>query len=118
MKVNILGTKYKIVKSKYSEDPAFAERGIDGYCDRYQHLIVYCDLDTDSRWDNEPERTKRECEKLTIRHEITHAFLFESGLSESTHRIDHGWACDEEIVDWIAYQTQKILKAFKEAGCL
>lgn len=49
-KVNILGTEYTIQKRKYSEEPAFKKRSIDGYCDRYQKLIVYCDLDTDEVW--------------------------------------------------------------------
>ena len=77
-KVNILGTEYQIKKKAYKDEPAFEKRGIDGYCDSYIHLIVYCDLDTDERWDTEPEETKRACEKQTIRHELTHAFLHES----------------------------------------
>ena len=93
-KINVLGTEYSIQKKKCDEEPAFERRGIDGYCDSYTHLIVYCDLDSDRRWDNEPPETKRICEKQTIRHEITHAFLHESGLRESSHGIDHGLASD------------------------
>ena len=36
--------------------------------------------------------------KKVIRHELVHAFLFESGLSVNS------WADNEEIVDWIAIQ--------------
>ena len=117
-KVNILGAEYQIKKKAYKDEPAFEKRGIDGYCDSYIHLIVYCDLDTDERWDTEPEETKRACEKQTIRHELTHAFLHESGLRESSHGIEHGWASDEEIVDWIANQSPKIFKVFTELELL
>lgn len=117
-KVNILGTEYLIQKKKYDEEPAFEKRGIDGYCDSYQRLIVYCDLDSDKRWDDEPKETKRVCENQTIRHELTHAFLHESGLRESTHGIEHGWAQDEEIVDWFAIQSPKIFKVFQELDLL
>ena len=48
-----------------------------------------------------------------LRHEIVHAFLYESGLDVSSE-----WARNEEIVDWIALQTPKLQKAFEEAGCL
>lgn len=118
MTVNILGTVYMIRKMGYADEPEFQRRKIDGYCDRYQHLIVYCDLDSDKRWDGEPEITKRECEKATLRHEIVHAFMFECGLGESTHGTEHGWAVDEEIVDWISEQTPKIFRTFKEAGAV
>lgn len=117
-KVNILGAEYLIQKKSYSDEFAFKKRNIDGYCDRYQNLIVYCDLDTDDMWDSEPEKTKREAEKYTVRHEIVHAFLLESGLAESSHGIDHGWGIDDEIVDWIAIQLPKIYKAFTEVGAL
>lgn len=117
-KVNILGTKYQIRKKSYEDEPAFERRSIDGYCDSYIHEIVYCDLDTDDKWQYELEETKRECEKQTVRHEIVHAFLYESGLQESSHGIELGWAVDEEIVDWMAKQIPKICKAFEEAGAL
>ncbi len=117
-KVNILGTEYQIQKKNYDEEPAFEQKGIDGYCDSYMNLIVYCNLDSDKRWNGEPEETKRICEKQTLRHEITHAFLHESGLRESSHGIEHGWASDEEIVDWFAIQSPKIYKVFAELDIL
>lgn len=118
LKVNILGTEYRIQKKKYADDPAFEMHKIDGYCDSYQRLIVYCDLNSDHRWDEEPEETKTICEKQTLRHELVHAFLHESGLRESSHGLDHGWAQDEEIVDWIAIQFPKIFKVFEELDLL
>lgn len=116
--VKILGTEYHIKKKSYKEELVFERRGIDGYCDSFIHEIAYCDLDTDDKWQYETEETKRECEKQTVRHEIVHAFLHESGLRESSHGIEHGWASDEEIVDWMGNQIPKIYKAFEEAGAL
>ena len=118
MKVNILGTEYTIEKRKHTDDNSFEKKGIDGYCDRFSRLIVILDLDSSKKWDDELENSKRECEKSTIRHEIVHAFLFESELAENSGGADEGWATNEEIVDWIANQTPKITKAFEEAGAL
>ena len=52
-------------------------------------------------------------EQKNHRHEIVHAFLFESGLAENSE-----WAQNEEMVDWIAKQGPKLIKAWQEAGAL
>ena len=52
-------------------------------------------------------------EKRILRHEIIHAFAFESGLAD-----DSAWAMDEEMTDWIAHQFPKMLAAFKAVGAL
>ena len=52
-------------------------------------------------------------EQKNLRHEIIHAFLFESGLAENSE-----WAQNEEMVDWIAKQGPKLIKAWQEAGAL
>lgn len=51
-----------------------------------------------------------------MRHEIIHAFLFESGLSENFTHPEYGH--DETYVDWIASQFPKMCEVFKEVGCL
>ena len=45
-----------------------------------------------------------------IRHEIIHAYLYESGLDS--------YAEDETIVDWIAAQFPKMAGTFGEVGAL
>ena len=55
--------------------------------------------------------------KQTLRHEIVHAFLGESGLSNNSNSID-AWARNEEVVDWFAIQGPKIYKAWQEAGAV
>ncbi len=116
--VNVLGTDYKIIVKKYDEDEAFARRNIDGYCDSYKKEIVVCDMNTYKGWEHEPQETKDICQKLTLRHEIVHAFLSESGLSDCSAVFSCGWAKNEEMIDWIALQGPKILNAWSEAGCL
>jgi hypothetical protein len=43
-----------------------------------------------------------------MRHELIHAFLFESGLDCCS------WADKEEIVDWIAIQFPKLQNVFEQ----
>ena len=117
-KVSILGTEYAIQKKGFLDEPAFEERRISGYCDRFQKMIIYCNLDTDKSWEKEPEKAKREAEKTIVRHEITHAFLFESGIAESAHITECGWGTDEEIVDWVSSQLSKIYEACVTAGAI
>lgn len=118
MTVNILGTEYEIIKRKYDEDEAFDRRSIAGYCDYYTKRIVVCDMNTYKGWEHEDEDSKAQCSKETIRHEIIHAFLSESGLQDSAFAYDGAWAKNEEMVDWLAVQTPKMYKAFVEAGCI
>jgi hypothetical protein len=42
-----------------------------------------------------------------MRHELVHAFFYESGLCE--------YSDNEQLVDWIATQYDKLHKAFGEA---
>ena len=118
MKVNILGTEYTILIKKYDEEEAFDRRSIAGYCDGYTKQIVICDMHTYKGWENESEQTIQASQKLTLRHEIVHAFYNESGLMDSTFAYEGGWSKNEEMVDWLAIQIPKIYKAYQEAGCL
>ncbi len=118
MFVNILGTDYEIIVKKYDEDEAFKRNSFDGYCDGYAKKIVCCDMSTFEGWENEPEETVREAQKLTLRHEIVHAFLNESGLRDNACQVQSSWAKNEELVDWLAIQGIKLYKAWSEAKAL
>ena len=118
MQVNILGTPYEVIVKKYDEDEAFKERHLAGFCDPWAREIVVCDMHTYDGWNNEKENTIIECQKSTIRHEIVHAFTYESGLWDSSLGVDNSWAKNEEMVDWIAIQGAKIYKAWQEADAL
>ena len=107
MKVNILGTTYTIEERSSAEDPTL--ESCDGYCDKTSKKIVVAKKEKDCNLDDF-EWYKRK----VMRHEIIHAFLFESGLHENfTHRDGH----DETYVDWIAAQFPKMALVFGKAGC-
>lgn len=108
MKINVLGTEYTVLCRSNNEDPNLKD--CDGYTDKTtQTIVVAC-----AGPDNELGDFDIYYRKV-LRHEIIHAFLFESGLHECwTHDDGH----DETYVDWIAVQFPKLLKAFKEADAL
>lgn len=117
--VNILGCNYTLEVKKYSDEPCFEKNSFDGYCDPWTKKIVVCDMTTYPGFDDEPKETCEIAQKETIRHEIIHAFFYESGLGDSSIRYDAvGWAKNEEMVDWIAFQGAKIFKAWQDAGAL
>lgn len=118
MKVNILGTDYEIIVKKYDEDKEFERRSIDGYCDFFAKQIVICDMRTYKGWELESEASAKTEQKKTLRHEIVHAFLYESGLAYSSNDCEYAWAMNEEMVDWFALQGEKLYKAWQEANAL
>lgn len=118
VKVNILGTEYSIIKKDYNNVPEFKKLGIDGYCDSVTKEIVVCNMATYPGYEDETPERNSLVEKHTLRHEIVHAFLNESGLQESSVQPRGGWSQNEEMVDWIAIQFHKILKAFESVGVL
>lgn len=118
MTVNILGTIYEIVTRKYHEDGYFEAERICGYCDELMKRIVIGQISTFPNWENEEQERCNVMGKQTLRHEIVHAFLTESGLSSSSGQYENGWAKNEEMVDWMALQGPKIYNAWLEVGAL
>lgn len=108
MKVNILGQDYKIdVVDK--PDETMVNRNCDGYCDNTIHTIVVQKFEPTAE-------TYKDLDlylKKVLRHEIIHAFLYQSGLDTSSK-----WARDEELVDWIALQFPKLMNAMKDAEAI
>lgn len=107
MEVSILGTEYDLKEVPKKDDSTLVNN--DGYCDTSVKKMI-----VDEMKEKEPgmKEDLSFYQKQEKRHEIIHAFLFESGLDASCE-----WAC-EETVDWMSIQFPKIQKAFKEAGCL
>lgn len=118
MKVNILGTKYNIITRKISEDETLKHNQWAGYCGEESKEIVIADMSEKQYFPDMNEDERESYRKKTLRHEIFHAFLNESGLSANTVVPDGGWAKNEEMIDWFAIQASKIYKVFKKAGCL
>lgn len=108
-KVNILGAMWTVSIRSSEDDPMLETK--DGYCDNTVRLIVVsekektCDLKNFSNY-----------QMGVMRHEIIHAYLFESGLGGNFQHPQLGH--DETYVDWIARQFKKILATFQEIGCI
>ena len=111
--VDILGTKYKLLFKTEKEEPRLEKNW--GFCD-YHKKEIYITATIE-------EETKESCKNLVdfknkvMRHEILHAYLYESGLRENSNEIV-AWAENEEMVDWFAIQAPKIMKTYKELGIL
>lgn len=107
--INILGSEWSIKEQSENENEFL--KGCDGYCDWTTREIVV---------ERETYGTLQNMQKYinkVLRHEIVHAFLFESGLAECAGEVD-SWAKSETMVDWIARQGQKIYEAWREADVL
>lgn len=107
MKINVLGTDYEIVELTVEQDERLDK--MDGYCDP---SVKKCVIDKHEVQDKYSKQDLVEYKRQVTRHELVHAFLFESGLSACS------WAENEELVDWIALQAPKMFKAFKDANAL
>ena len=108
MVVNILGTPYTIYEQSTEENNMLKE--CDGYCDKSSKKIVIIKKPEDNQLEDFEQYRRK-----ILRHEIIHAFLFESGLHENWKHDEFGH--DETWVDWIAAQFPKMLIVFKEANC-
>ena len=106
--INVLGTEYSISIKPTSEDPLLKD--CDGYTDKTTRKIVIAAISNDNELED-----FRSYQQKVLRHEIIHAFLFESGLHECW---EHGNGHDETYVDWIAVQFPKMLAAFKTADAI
>ena len=107
--VDVLGTTYSVHCLSVGEDKYLKDR--DGYCDKTSKRIVVRMADETNELDNYTVYLN-----TILRHEIIHAFLFESGLHENWMHPEHGH--NETYVDWIAVQFPKLMEAFRQVGCL
>ena len=103
--VSILGTTY-FVDVKDKEEDELLKNNRDGYCDTSTKYIVVENMKPE-------EGTKRNLkayQESVLRHELVHAFFYESGLDN--------YSSDEQLVDYLAIQIPKIYKAMKEIDCI
>lgn len=109
-KINILGAAYMLTITSKSQDVRLKDA--DGICDEtVKELLV----DNYSGFEDDPTCKKNLAVQIrkNKRHEIIHAFLFESGLAENS-----SWAQNEEMVDFFAIQFPKLVEAFKAADAM
>lgn len=108
MKVNVLGTEYTVLERKLNEDNKL-ER-LNGYCDTSVKLIVLRDV-KEVEDDEDSQKNLQVYRNRLLRHELIHAFLFESGL-------DDDWAVNEQMIDFFAMQFEKLEETFSSLGIL
>ena len=100
--LSVLGTDYRIFPDvPEAEDPLLKE--CSGYCDKTSHKIAICEKEEDANLDDYAAYRRR-----VLRHEIIHAFLFESGLGADSAWHVEGQEHPEQTVDWIARQFPKL----------
>ena len=112
MKIGILGTEYDVEMRTRYEDLRL--ENCDGYIDPTLKKIVVEAYD--AAQDANPVMVVGDVqtdERRATRHEIVHAFFYESGIYGNG-----GYGTDETLVDWIALQIPKMATAMREAGCL
>ena len=109
--VYILGTQYNIKLIPESDDQML--KTLEGYTDQTAHKIVVKLIEKQS----DSVQNLADYAKNIMRHELIHAFLFESGLGDCANEIDC-WSQNEGMVDWFAYQSTKIFKLFQQLNCL
>ena len=103
-KLDILGTKYNICLDDRGINPRFENKV--GYCDMFNSEIC---VDTSINDSRNLDNTKNisEVNRKILRHELTHAFFYESGLEE--------YCRDEILVDFIAVQIKKLMNIIEIA---
>ena len=107
--VNILGTEWGIKEQSENENELLKD--CDGYCDWTSKEIIVEREDYGNLKDMQKYINK------VLRHEIIHAFLFESGLAECSNYAD-AWSKNEEMVDFFAIQLPKITETCQSINCL
>jgi hypothetical protein len=105
MNFNVLGTDYllKIIESEDRDQFPDLSEEMDGYCNYYTKEIVVVKDDSDTQG-------HEEYVDQVIRHELIHAYLFESGL--------HDYSMDETLVDWLSIQIPKIAEEFTDGNLI
>lgn len=111
--VNILNTNYKIIFKNEDKESRLKENW--GFTDFHtKEIYVRDDIDKENE---DSCKNLVDFKNKVLRHEILHAFLYESGLRENSHKV-FAWAENEEMIDWFAIQIPKIVKVYEELNIL
>ena len=103
--VEILGTPWMVQISTEEDEPRLKD--CDGFADKTTHVISIQDMPDNCSLGNPLEYVKK-----VIRHEVIHAFMFESGLAENWEHKEMGQ--EELTVDWMAIQFPKIQNVIEQ----
>lgn len=108
----ILGTLYQFKVGNKEKYPQL--ESCDGFTDTTLKLMIVDDMKS-SEGSIDRKGDIEAYQRQVARHEVVHAFLFESGL-DCNSIVTMEWAINEEMIDWFAIQYPKIKKAFIELG--
>lgn len=111
-KINILGTDYTILNDVEETDDTRIKNNL-GFTDISVKEIYIAKLYEDKDGITDLEKILNKVK----RHEIIHAFLYESGINGSSNK-SGSWAENEEMVDWFAIQSPKIYEIYKKLNIL
>ena len=112
--VEILGTNYEIqYRTKWQD---IKLKKVDGYCD-YSTKTIVCIKRTEKDKDVMDLADLKAIDRRILRHEIIHAFMYESGLWCNSYEVSC-WAENEEMTDWFAIQSPKIFEVYKNLDIL
>lgn len=106
--INILGTEYTLIFKTEEEEERLKKNW--GFCDFHTKEIYI--TSTIEKETEESCKNLKDFKNKVIRHEIVHAFLYESGLGENSSEYPV-WAENEEMIDWFAIQSPKIFEIYK-----
>lgn len=104
--INIFGQPYSVRIGKRGEMPPCL-KDKSGYCDRSIHEIGIREIRNSPQFGDMQDLAARM--KETLRHEIVHAALFESGLIDNRN-YDH-----EEIADWLSIKAHALHEIMADA---
>ena len=108
IKINVLGTEYD-VEFLDERDEAMKALNADGYTDfSIKSIKVLKNKEED---DATKQKDRIKYQNRVLRHELIHAFLFESGIDDGMQ------FHNEECVDFFAMQYEKLAKILEYAGC-
>lgn len=105
MLINVLGTEYTIRETDEHTENRLCD--CDGFCDKTTKEICITTAPKECSLGNWAWYRNK-----ILRHEIIHAFFFESGFHENFKT--EQWGVSETLVDWFAVQFPKIKKVFDE----
>lgn len=110
--IKVFGELWGVKMCELKEDSWFEENNADGRCLPFSRTITVVNAETDTRV--VPVRDKQENKRAmedTLRHEIIHAFLFEAGLNGNAIVFESGWADNEEMIEFFAWNWERINQA-------
>ena len=81
MRVSVLGVQYAVEYRTRAQDPELEAADCDGYCDTSIKLCVARKYTAAERKEPGSKKCLDDYMRKCMRHELVHAFLYESGLS-------------------------------------